>query len=93
MLGRANEFVSHGISNLLLGEKTLRPAEGGTPDSFGKMEGNQWDALRASHQKVGLLSETRILEPMVGIEPTTYRLRSDCSARLSYIGKIFGEAS
>src|SRR3990167_6442965 len=36
-------------SNLLLGEKTVRPAEGGTPNSFGKMGGNQWDALRASH--------------------------------------------
>jgi len=43
------EFVSHGISNLLLGEKTVRTAEGGTPNSFGKMGGNQWDALRASH--------------------------------------------
>ncbi|MBI3588963.1 MAG: hypothetical protein HY093_00915 [Candidatus Liptonbacteria bacterium] len=36
-------------SNLHLGEKTVRPAEGGTPNSFGKMGGNQWDALRASH--------------------------------------------
>ena len=36
-------------SHLLLGEKTLRPAEGGNPNSFGKMGGNQWDALRASH--------------------------------------------
>ncbi len=36
-------------SHLLLGEKTIRPAEGGTPNSFGKMGGNQWDALRASH--------------------------------------------
>ena len=36
-------------SNLLLGEKTVRTAEGGAPNSFGKMGGNQWDALRASH--------------------------------------------
>src|SRR3990170_1881559 len=36
-------------SNLLLGEKTVRPAEGGTPNLFGKMGGNRWDALRASH--------------------------------------------
>ena len=43
------EFVSHGISNLLLGEKTVRVAEGDAPNSFGKMGGNQWDALRASH--------------------------------------------
>src|SRR3989338_6293467 len=37
------------ISHLLLCEKTSRPAEGGNPNSFGKMGGNQWDALRASH--------------------------------------------
>ena len=36
-------------SHLLLGEKILRPAEGGNPNSFGKKGGNQWDALRASH--------------------------------------------
>ena len=36
-------------TNLLLGEKTVRTAEGGAPNSFGKMGGNQWDALRASH--------------------------------------------
>ena len=36
-------------SNLLLGEKTVRPTEGGAPNSLGKMGGNQWDALRASH--------------------------------------------
>src|SRR3989344_6418972 len=35
-------------SHLPLGEKTIRPAEGGNPNSFGKMGGNQWDALRAS---------------------------------------------
>src|SRR3989339_2070599 len=37
------------ILHLLLGEKTIHPAEGGNPNSFGKMGGNQWDALRASH--------------------------------------------
>src|SRR3989338_3229246 len=37
------------IPRLLLGEKPIRPAEGGNPNSFGKMGGNQWDALRASH--------------------------------------------
>ena len=36
-------------SNLLLGEKTVRVAFGDAPNSFGKMGGNQWDALRASH--------------------------------------------
>jgi hypothetical protein len=38
------------ISHLLLGEKTVRLAEGESSNSFGKMGGNQWDALRASHQ-------------------------------------------
>jgi|GEM_PF-1946060 len=37
------------ISRLFLGEKTIRLAEGGNPNSFGKMRGNHWDALRASH--------------------------------------------
>jgi len=37
------------ISHLFLGEKTIRPAEGGNLNSFEKMGGNQWDALRASH--------------------------------------------
>jgi hypothetical protein len=36
------------IPNLSLGEKRVRAAAGDAPNSFGKMEGNQWDALRAS---------------------------------------------
>ena len=37
-VSKANiEFASHGISNLLLGEKTVRTAKGGAPNSFGKM--------------------------------------------------------
>jgi hypothetical protein len=36
------------ISNLLLGEKTVRVAEGDAPNSLGKIGGNPWDALRAS---------------------------------------------
>ena len=39
-------------SHLLLGEKTLRPAEGGNPNSFGKMGENQWAALCAAHNSV-----------------------------------------
>jgi len=42
------------------------------PNSSELAGGNQWDALRASHQKVGLLSESLILEPLIGIEPMTY---------------------
>ena len=49
------------ISHLLLGEKTVRPAEGGTPNSFGKMGGNQWAALCAANEKVGQFSESQIL--------------------------------
>jgi len=37
------------ISNLLLGEKTVRASAPKILNSFGKMGGNQWDALRASH--------------------------------------------
>ena len=52
----------HWISNLLLGEKTVRPAEGGTPNSLGKMGGNQWDALRASHLVASSKPKSLILE-------------------------------
>src|SRR3989338_7432336 len=37
------------ISHLLLGEKTIRPAEGGNPNSLGKGGENRGAALRASH--------------------------------------------
>ena len=68
-------FVSH----LLLGEKTVRPAEGGTPNSFGKMGGNQWDALRASCIWVSKIPLSKILVPRVGLEPTTFSLRASSS--------------
>ncbi|OGI72230.1 hypothetical protein A3G48_04045 [Candidatus Nomurabacteria bacterium RIFCSPLOWO2_12_FULL_40_42] len=46
------EFVLHGISNLLLQNKTVCPAEGGagfrTQNPLPKTGGNQRDALRAS---------------------------------------------
>ena len=56
-------------SNLLLGEKTVRPAEGGTPNSFGKMGENQWDALRASHLLALKKPIRSVLVPLEGIEP------------------------
>ena len=56
-------------SNLLLGEKTVRPAEGGTPNSFGKMGGNQWDALRASHLLALKKPLSSVLVPSAGFEP------------------------
>ena len=34
-------------SNLFLGGETVRPAEGVTPNSLGKLGGNQWDARNA----------------------------------------------
>ncbi|OHA34372.1 MAG: hypothetical protein A3A22_00620 [Candidatus Taylorbacteria bacterium RIFCSPLOWO2_01_FULL_45_34b] len=41
------------ISHLLLGEKTLRPAEGGNPNSFGKSDETAWACLRHAHSLVG----------------------------------------
>ena len=46
-------------SNLLLQNKLVRAS---APKILNSAGGNQWNALRASHQKVGVLSETRILE-------------------------------
>ena len=66
-------------SNLFLGGKTVRPAEGGTPNSLGKLGGNQWDALRASHALGASVSFPTKLEPVVGFEPTTPALRKRCS--------------
>src|SRR3989338_8936464 len=56
-------------SNLFLGEKTVRPAEGRTPNSFGKMGGNQWDALRASHLLALKKPLSSVLVRRVGFEP------------------------
>ena len=66
-------------ANLLLGEKTVRTAEGGTPNSFGKMGGNQWDALRASHALGTSVSFSTKLEPPLGLEPRTHALQKRCS--------------
>ena len=52
-------------SNLFLGEKTVRPAEGGTPNSLGKLGGNQWDALRASHSLGSSVSFSTKLESLL----------------------------
>ena len=40
-------------SHLLLGEKTIRPAEGGNPNSFGKSGETAWACLRHAHSLVG----------------------------------------
>ena len=56
-------------SNLLLAEKTVRVAEGDALNSLGKLGGNQWDALRASHALGSSVSFSRKLERDTGIEP------------------------
>src|SRR3989344_5533160 len=63
----------HWISPLPLQNKLGRAGAPNSPDSFGKMGGNQWDALRASHQKIGLLSESLIMVPGARIGLATYR--------------------
>jgi len=41
------------ISHLFLGEKRLRAAFGGAPNSFGKSDKTAWAALCAAHSAVG----------------------------------------
>ncbi len=59
-------------SNLLLGEKTVRVAEGDAPNSFGKMGGNQWDALRASHLLALKKPIRSVLVRDTGFEPVAF---------------------
>src|SRR3990167_8881247 len=54
---------------LLLGKKPARAAEGAAPNSLGKMGGNQWDALRASHQLALKKPISSILVRGRGLEP------------------------
>ncbi|KKU73425.1 MAG: hypothetical protein UX98_C0007G0001, partial [Parcubacteria group bacterium GW2011_GWA2_47_26] len=42
-----------------------------TPNSLGKLGGNQWDALRASHALGASVSFSTKLERATGIEPVT----------------------
>src|SRR3989344_8177715 len=62
-----------------LGEKTVSTALGGAPNSLGKLGGNQWDALRASHALGASVSFSTKLEPPLGIEPRTFTLQKCCS--------------
>ena len=66
-------------SHLLLGEKSVRASAPKILNSFAKMGGNQWDALRASHLLVSKKPLSSVLEPLVGFEPTTYSLPWSCS--------------
>src|SRR3990167_4206301 len=56
-------------SNLLLGEKTVRTAEGGAPNSLGKRGGNRGAALRASHLLALKKPLRSVLVDLEGIEP------------------------
>jgi len=47
------------------------PAEGGNPNSFGKMGGNQWEALRASHLLALKKPLSSVLVRIMGLELTT----------------------
>jgi len=49
------------ISHLLLGEKRVRAAEGGAPNSFGKSGETAWAALCAAHSLVGSQPTSSIL--------------------------------
>ena len=68
-------------SNLLLQNKLVRAS---APNSSELEGGNQWGALCASHQKVGLLSESLILEPLAGFEPATYSFISTSISQSLY---------
>jgi hypothetical protein len=59
-------------SNLLLVEKTVRTSLGGAPNSFGKMEGNQWDARSASHLLALKKPIRSVLVGDTGLEPVTF---------------------
>ena len=69
-LSKANiEFVSHGISNLLLGEKTVRASAPKILNSFGKIGGNPWDALRASRILASKKPMSSLMVRGRGLEP------------------------
>ena len=57
-------------SHLLLAERKVRVAAGDAPNSFGKMGGNQWDALRASHLMALKKPIRSVLVPKEGLEPS-----------------------
>ena len=59
-------------SNLLLGEKTVRPAAGGTPNAFGKSRETAWAALCAAYSLVGSQPLSSILVLETGLEPARF---------------------
>ena len=69
------EFVSHGISNLLLQNKTVRPAEGGAgilaQNSLAKTGSTAWACLTHAHSLFLSKPFSSFKVPEVGIEPTS----------------------
>ena len=59
-------------SNLLLQNKTLRVSAPTFPNPIAESGGNQWDALRASVQKIGFLSEPLIKERLYELARTYF---------------------
>ena len=62
-------------SHLLLGEKTIRPAEGGNPNSLAnslaKTGETAWACLRHAHSLVGSQPLSSILVRSAGVEPAS----------------------
>jgi len=64
-------------SNLLLGEKTVRVAEGDAPNSLGKIGGNPWDALRASRIWASKKPISKILVSLLNTARTYFSNHAD----------------
>ena len=69
-------------SHLFLGEKILRPAEGGNPNSLAKTGETAWACLRHAHSLVGSQPLSSILVPGTGLEPANLTARAP-KARVS----------
>ena len=66
-------------SNLLLGEKSVRASAPKILNSFGKIGGNPWDALRASHLLASSKPLSSVLVRDKGFEPLTLPTSRGCS--------------
>ena len=71
-------------SNLSLGEKLVRASAPKILNSFGKISGNPWDALRASRILASKKPMSSLLVGVGGLEPPTSSLSVKCSNQLSY---------
>ena len=72
-------------SNLVLANREARLRAPSEEDLSG---GNAWAALCAANEKVGQFSESQIVVPAAGIEPTTSWSEARRSIQLSYAGTI-----